>query len=121
MNACWGIGQLISSGVLRALLYRTDEWGWRIPFAVQVRPPTRFSSCKIELTALKWTWPIPLLIITILAPESPWWLVRHGHIERAKRSLQRLTSKSSVEGFSVDNTIQMMVLTDEAEREVGQG
>lgn len=35
VNACWGIGQLISSGVLRALLNRTDQWGWRIPLAVQ--------------------------------------------------------------------------------------
>ncbi|OJJ42455.1 hypothetical protein ASPZODRAFT_137267 [Penicilliopsis zonata CBS 506.65] len=103
VNACWGIGQLLSCGVLRALLYRTDQWGWRIPFAVQ------------------WVWPIPLLIITLLAPESPWWLVRHGHYERAKQSLQRLTDASSVEGFNIDNTIQMMIHTDELEREERTG
>jgi SP family general alpha glucoside:H+ symporter-like MFS transporter len=36
VNACWGIGQLISLGVLRGLLHRTDQWGWRIPYAIQV-------------------------------------------------------------------------------------
>jgi SP family general alpha glucoside:H+ symporter-like MFS transporter len=61
---------------------------------------------------------VPLLIITLLAPESPWWLVRHGHIERAKQSLERLTDKTSVEGFDIDNTIQMMIHTDQVEREV---
>ena len=70
------------------------------------------------LTTLQWIWPIPLLIVTLLAPESPWWLIRHGHIERAKQSLRRLTSKSSVEGFDIDNTIQMMIHTDQLEREV---
>ncbi|KAK3182208.1 hypothetical protein K4F52_006577 [Lecanicillium sp. MT-2017a] len=80
VNACWGIGQLIATGILRTLLDREDEWGWRIPFALQ------------------WFWPIPLLVITWLAPESPWWL-------------------SNVEGFDIDNTIQMMIHTSEIEKE----
>jgi len=29
------MGQLISAGVLRGLLHRADEWGWRIPYALQ--------------------------------------------------------------------------------------
>ena len=47
----WVIGQLISAGVLRGLLNRSDEWGWRIPYAVQ------------------WVWPIPIIIGVVLAPE----------------------------------------------------
>lgn len=47
----WVIGQLISAGVLRGLLHRTDEWGWRIPYALQ------------------WVFPLPILIAVILAPE----------------------------------------------------
>lgn len=70
------------------------------------------------LTRIQWFWPIPLLVITWLAPESPWWLVRHGHYERAKHSLKRLTAKSNVEGFDIDNTIQMMIHTSEIEKEV---
>jgi hypothetical protein len=39
VNACWGIGQLIAVGMLKGLLTRTDQWGWRIPYAVQVSAP----------------------------------------------------------------------------------
>lgn len=34
-DAQWVMGQLISVGVLRGFLHRTDEWGWRIPYAIQ--------------------------------------------------------------------------------------
>jgi SP family general alpha glucoside:H+ symporter-like MFS transporter len=37
VNLCWVIGQFIASGVLVGVQGRTDQWGWRIPFAVQVR------------------------------------------------------------------------------------
>lgn len=36
VNACWGIGQLLALAVLRGLLPRQDDWGWRIPYALQV-------------------------------------------------------------------------------------
>jgi SP family general alpha glucoside:H+ symporter-like MFS transporter len=35
VNLCWVIGQLIGSGVLRSLVQRTDQWSYRIPFAIQ--------------------------------------------------------------------------------------
>ena len=35
-NMCFIIGQLIAAGVLRACLSRDDQWGYRIPFAIQV-------------------------------------------------------------------------------------
>jgi SP family general alpha glucoside:H+ symporter-like MFS transporter len=35
VNMCWGFGQLIGSGVLRGLLYREDQWSYRIPYALQ--------------------------------------------------------------------------------------
>lgn len=35
VNLCWVIGQLIAAGILRAMLKRTDEWAYRIPFALQ--------------------------------------------------------------------------------------
>lgn len=47
----WIIGQTISTGVLRGLLNRDDQWGWRIPYATQ------------------WAWPIPIIIGVLLAPE----------------------------------------------------
>jgi MFS transporter, SP family, general alpha glucoside:H+ symporter len=35
-NMCFIIGQFLAAGVLRACLVRTDQWGYRIPFALQV-------------------------------------------------------------------------------------
>ena len=35
-NMCFAAGQLIGGGVLDALVSRTDQWGYRIPFAVSL-------------------------------------------------------------------------------------
>ncbi|KAI8649251.1 Sugar porter (SP) family MFS transporter [Fusarium keratoplasticum] len=122
VNLCWVMGQLIASGVLRAMLSRNDIWGYRIPFALQ------------------WMWPVPLIVGIFLAPESPWWLVRKGKLGEAKRSLLRLTTSvqqadqqtsvvdgqgraapSTVPGFDVDKTISMMVYTNEVEKAETEG
>jgi SP family general alpha glucoside:H+ symporter-like MFS transporter len=122
VNLCWVIGQLIASGVLRAMLSRNDIWGYRIPFALQ------------------WMWPVPLIVGIFLAPESPWWFVRKGKLEEAKRSLLRLTTSTqragqqttvvdeqeqtaagTVPGFDVDKTISMMVYTNEVEKAETEG
>ncbi|KAH8693602.1 putative maltose permease [Talaromyces proteolyticus] len=96
VNLCWVIGQFLVSGVLKAVLERQDQWAYRIPFAVQ------------------WIWPVPLVIICILAPESPWWCVRHGQVEEARRSLIRLTSRSY---NMVEETLSMIQYTDQLEKE----
>ncbi|TXT10531.1 hypothetical protein VHUM_02036 [Vanrija humicola] len=101
VNACWGIGQLIGIGMLRGLLRRTDDWGWRIPYAVQ------------------WVWPIPLILTAIFAPESPWWLVRRGRPEEARRSLQRLYSGDQEE--EVSNALAMIEHTIAMERQATAG
>jgi len=103
VNACWGIGQLIALGVLRGLLNRTDQWGWRIPYAIQ------------------WFWPIPLLLVAFFAPESPWWLVRKGRIEDARHSLKRLTSRYDGDDYDIDNTVAMMQHTHHLEVEMSKG
>lgn len=54
VNMCWAIGQFIAAGVLKGLVDNPTQWGYRIPFAIQ------------------WVWPIPLFILTFLAPDSPW-------------------------------------------------
>ncbi|KAL2681378.1 hypothetical protein Neosp_008989 [[Neocosmospora] mangrovei] len=103
VNLCWVMGQFIASGVLRAMLSRDDEWGYKIPFALQ------------------WMWPVPLIIGIWLAPESPWWLVRRGRIEDAKHSLQRLTVRNGNADFKPDETISMMIHTNEMEKEAQAG
>ncbi|KAK6864807.1 hypothetical protein PG990_005755 [Apiospora arundinis] len=102
VNMCWAIGQLVSQGVLRGLLYRQDDWGWRIPYAIQ------------------WAWPLPIIVGVLLAPESPWWLVQKGRIGDAKKVLRSLVSAKN-SNYSVDRNVAMMIYTDAQERAVSQG
>ncbi|KAL1957146.1 hypothetical protein VTO42DRAFT_6289 [Malbranchea cinnamomea] len=103
VNFCWGLGQLIGIGVIRSMLNRDDEWSFRIPYALQ------------------WMWPVPLALGILLAPESPWWLVRKGRVEEAKRSLLRLTSLNRETDFDPDETIAMMVHTAALEEKITRG
>ena len=120
VNLCWVTGQLISAGVLRGVVDNTTQWGWRIPYAIQ------------------WAWPLPILVglvsrldvywdftdmpclLQLFAPESPWWLVRKGREEDARRSLTQLTSPRNT-AFNADDTIAMMIHTNEYERQLTQG
>jgi SP family general alpha glucoside:H+ symporter-like MFS transporter len=96
----WGVGQLLCTGVLRALLKRSDQWAYRIPFAIQ------------------WCFSVPLMIGIAFAPESPWFLVRRGRIDDARKSLERLSLKSQED---IDLTISMMRHTNEVEKEISAG
>ncbi|KAM0326337.1 hypothetical protein ACHAQA_006937 [Verticillium albo-atrum] len=101
VNMCWVMGQLISSGVLRGLLSRQDDWAWRIPYAIQ------------------WVFPPPIILGVLLAPESPMWLVRKGRLADARKSLRRLTSSTTDE--EIDNTVAMLAYTDMLEKHELEG
>lgn len=103
INFCWGVGQMIGIGVIMGNLWRTDEWAYRIPYALQ------------------WMWPLPLIIGILFAPESPWWLVRKGRLEDAKTSLLRLTSLDRETDFDADETVAMMVHTSALEQKITKG
>ncbi|KIW87688.1 uncharacterized protein Z519_11662 [Cladophialophora bantiana CBS 173.52] len=103
VNFCWGLGQVVGIGVIKSMLPRDDQWSYRIPYALQ------------------WMWPVPLLVGIFLAPESPWWLVRKGRIDDAKRSLLRLTSLNRETDFDADETIAMMVHTTALEEKITRG
>lgn len=66
-------------------------------------------------------WPVPLFVGVWFAPESPWWLVRKGRIDDAKRSLLRLTSQNRETNFDADETIAMIRHTTEMERDITSG
>ena len=101
INLCWCTGQFISAGVLKGLVNNHTQWGYRIPFAIQ------------------WIWPLPIFVIAYLAPESPWFLVRSGRNEAARRSLQRLSNPA----YDVDHdaAIALIIKTNQLEREEQEG
>lgn len=101
INLCWVFGHFIGAGVLRALLSRTDKWGYKIPFAVQ------------------WIWPLPLFCGVVFAPESPWFLIRRGRFEDAKRSLRRLATRP--DDTELDDNLKLMTRTNEIEKETQAG
>ncbi|KAB5526271.1 maltose permease [Coniochaeta sp. 2T2.1] len=76
VNLSFVIGQLVASGVLAGCQGRGDRWAYDIPFATQL------------------IFPIIILVALPFCPESPWWLVRNGKVDKAERALQRLTTDS---------------------------
>lgn len=100
VNLCWAIGQLVAAGVLRGFVDRTDQWAYRIPFAIQ------------------WVWPIPLIAVLFFAPESPWWLVGKGKLAEAAKSIARLSSAST---DVARNTIALIAHTQKIEAETETG
>ncbi|KAK6984885.1 maltose permease [Favolaschia claudopus] len=103
INMCWGIGILLSSGVVRATLTINSDWGWRLPFVIQ------------------WVWPIPLLLLCYFAPESPWWLVRQGRTDDAENSVMRLTNPELFSREDAKRSVANMIHTTALEREMQVG
>ena len=96
-NLCYVVGHLIAAGVLDGLVGDPSQWSYRIPFAVQ------------------WVWPVPLFILMIFCPESPWWLVRKQRLSEAKHSLKRLVHRRRHD--RIDQTLDMMVHTNAFEEQ----
>jgi MFS transporter, SP family, general alpha glucoside:H+ symporter len=101
VNLCWAVGQLVAAGVIRGFATRTDEWAYRIPFGIQ------------------WAWPIPLLTLLWIAPESPWWLARKDRMEEAIVSIRRLCP-SATEAIA-HRTLALIEYTNEIEAQMETG
>ena len=99
---CWGAGILLSSGVVRAVASIDGNWGWRLPFVIQ------------------WVWPIPIIIGTFFAPESPWSSVRRHREDEARMNLKRFRQNTPDSDFEVEAALALIVHTmrlEEAETE----
>lgn len=99
-NLCWLFGQLFSAGIMKNSQnrYPHSELGYKLPFALQ------------------WIWPVPLMVGIFLAPESPWWLVRKGRMDAARRSLERTLSGKGIEKeVTINKELEKIRLTIEKE------
>ncbi|PTU17961.1 hypothetical protein P175DRAFT_0486825 [Aspergillus ochraceoroseus IBT 24754] len=97
LQMSWSIGSIIVAAASLGYNNRMDQWAWRAPLALQ------------------WIFPTPLLILVFLAPESPWWLIRHGRKEEALHSIKRLGSKSQ----NAQQSLAMIERTVEIEAQMG--
>jgi SP family general alpha glucoside:H+ symporter-like MFS transporter len=98
-NMCFITGQLIAAGVLAGLVGNPTKWAYKIPFAIQ------------------WLWPLVLFPVLLFAPESPWYLVRKGRIQEARRSLVRL-NRSDTDAKTIDAILSLIIHTDNQEKEM---
>ncbi|GAB7362230.1 hypothetical protein MBLNU230_g2255t1 [Neophaeotheca triangularis] len=94
----WAIGAIIVGGVCYYYEPFDDETAYRIPIALQ------------------WMFPTPLAILIWMAPESPWWLVRKGKLERAAKAVGRLGQKQAVQANL--ESVAMMRRTIELEKDI---
>ncbi|KAJ5144322.1 maltose permease [Penicillium atrosanguineum] len=100
-NLCWSIGKFISSGVLRAFVESSGKRAYKIPMGVQ------------------WAWTPVIMVIIILAPESPWYLVHRNRLEDARKALRRFTSNPTE--TEISKNISMMIHTEEHEKSIISG
>lgn len=101
VNLCWVMGHLIGAGILRKASTMTGTWSYRMPFAVQ------------------WAWPVPLFILFLFAPESPWWLVRKGQLVKAEKAVRRLAPAQQQD--AAKDSVSAMVRTNQLEIDVDEG
>ncbi|KAI9638801.1 maltose permease [Dioszegia hungarica] len=103
VNMCWGIGILLSSGIVKATLVIPTDLSWRLPFVLQ------------------WIWVIPLFSIVYFCPPSPWWMVRKGRHDDAAAAVRRLTNPKYFSEEDVQNSVAMMIHTTEMEAQNQHG
>ena len=99
-NLCWAMGQLIANGVLQGLVNNPTQWGYRIPFAIQ------------------WAWPLPIFVLVLFAPESPWWLCKRERYAEAEKSLKTLGDRPDAE---IKATLSQIMYTIRLEDELQSG
>ena len=86
---------------------------------VQVSPHIVHTDFRIPF-CLQWVWPVVVLPVLAITPESPWWLIRKGRVEDARKALYRLGNKNHP-SIDFEKTIAMMQKTTLYEHKVETG
>ncbi|KAJ5871638.1 uncharacterized protein N7529_003991 [Penicillium soppii] len=89
------LGQIFASVALQELSAH-DPYDFRVPIYTQ------------------WAMVAMIAVIFAIIPESPWWLVSKGKIDKAAKILKWCNGK--VDGYSVDEQIEIMTATVNEER-----
>ncbi|KAL5606783.1 uncharacterized protein BROUX77_003976 [Berkeleyomyces rouxiae] len=76
-NVCWIIGQIMGSAMMRGILNVKGDISWKSVYALQ------------------WVWPVILVPVVWLCPESPRWLVGKGRELEARQEQLRLVPKDT--------------------------
>lgn len=97
INLYWATGQFIAAGVLQGMVGVDNKWSYKVPYALQ------------------WMWVVPLFVLTYLAPDSPWYLIRKGKLEQAEHSIRRLGSKRIA--HKAKDSLALMIRTTQLEIE----
>jgi SP family general alpha glucoside:H+ symporter-like MFS transporter len=95
----WAVGAIIVGGVTYSYSGREDASAYRIPIAMQ------------------WMFPTPLAVLMYLAPESPWWLVRKGHLDRAAKAVVRLGREGQINAAEAVAMMRRTIELEKSEKE----
>ncbi|CAG7996809.1 unnamed protein product [Penicillium salamii] len=93
------LGQIFASVALQTLS-KNDPYDFRVPIYTQ------------------WAMVGLIAVIFLVIPESPWWLASQGKIDKAAKVLNWFNGK--VDGYSVDEQIEIMTATITEERIVAE-
>lgn len=98
VNICWACGLFIGSGVVRGTLGIDGYMSYRLPYMLQ------------------WIWPVPLFVCACFAPESPWFLVRKGRVDDARRAIRKTARKGYFSDTDLDSQVALIRHTLEMEK-----
>lgn len=71
---------------------------------------------------MQWIWPLPIILVCLLCPESPTWLASHDRLEEATRAVARLQSNTAdVDIPSPQETVALLAQTNAIERRLTRG
>lgn len=111
------ISEVSPTRIRGALLMCYSLWwslgGFFAPVALQVLSETNATNYKIPIYT-QWAQVGIMLIVYLLVPESPTWLVSKGKFDQAKKTLSRL--HCDVPDYDVDRQLQVLTVSIDHER-----